>query len=68
MLFKAKELLFGYDKISLFLDNDFNGKSIAKLIRGKYKNVEDCSFMYEDFKDLNECVEASDTNSIFGAL
>ena len=68
MLFKAEELLYCYDKISLFLDNDANGESIAKLISEKYKNVEDCSFIYEDFKDLNECVCASDTNSIFGAL
>lgn len=67
MLFKAEESLCNYDKISLFLDNDANGKSIAKLISEKYKNVEDCSCMYEDFKDLNECWESADTNSIFGA-
>ena len=67
MLFKAEELLYSYDKISIFLDNDANGKSIAKLISEKYKNVEDCSCMYEDFKDLNECWESADINSIFGA-
>ena len=67
MLFKAEESLYNYDKISLFLDNDSNGKSLAKLISEKYENVEDCSFLYKDFKDLNECWESADTNSIFGA-
>ncbi len=53
MLFKAEEKLYSYDKISLFLDNDSSGKSNAKLIGEKYKNVENCSFLYRNFKDLN---------------
>ena len=68
MLFKAEEFLKNYDKICLFLDNDVNGKSIAKLISEKYKNVENCSYLYRNFKDLNECAGDSDTNSIFGVL
>lgn len=62
MLFKAEELLKNYDKISLFLDNDSNGLTTKELIQKNYKNVEDCSFLYRDFKDLNEWF--SKTNNI----
>lgn len=54
MLFKADETLKKYDKISLFLDNDKNGFAVKEKILKKYKNVEDCSLIYRDFKDLNE--------------
>ncbi|SEM44961.1 Toprim-like [Chryseobacterium taichungense] len=54
MLFKVDEELREYDKISLFLDNDDNGIIIKQIIRKNYKNVEDCSLLYKDFKDLNE--------------
>ena len=54
MLFKVKEKLIDYEKISLFLDNDKNGKSVKSKIQSQYRNVEDCSLIYHDFKDLNE--------------
>lgn len=54
MLFKVYDKLREYDKISLFLDNDDNGITIKQVIRKNYKNVEDCSLLYKDFKDLNE--------------
>ena len=54
MLFKVEERLKGYDKISLFLDNDANGKFVKSKIQNQYKNVEDCSLIYQKFKDLNE--------------
>ncbi len=54
MLFKVDDKLREYDKISLFLDNDDNGITIKQVIRKNYKNVEDCSLLYKDFKDLNE--------------
>ena len=54
LLFKVEELLKGYDKISLFLDNDANGKFVKSKIQNQYKNVEDCSLIYQKFKDLNE--------------
>jgi DNA primase len=56
MLFKAEEKLKKYDKISLFLDNDKNGKSVKSKISSQYKNVEDCSLIYHDFKDVNEWI------------
>ncbi len=61
MLFKTKENLKKYDKICLFLDNDANGKSVKARIQDQYKNVEDCSLLYLDFKDLNEWF-CSDSN------
>jgi len=54
MFFKVEEKLKQYDKISLFLDNDKNGKSVKSKIQSQYKNVEDCSLIYHAFKDLNE--------------
>ncbi|MDE5518665.1 toprim domain-containing protein [Elizabethkingia meningoseptica] len=54
MLFKVEEKLKEYKKICLFLDNDANGKSVKAKIQNQYKNVEDCSLIYRNFKDLNE--------------
>ncbi len=54
MLFKAEHILKGYPKILLFLDNDANGKSVTLKIRNEYQNVEDCSLIYPNCKDLNE--------------
>ncbi|MGG7550737.1 toprim domain-containing protein [Chryseobacterium arthrosphaerae] len=54
MLFKVDKELRAYYKTSLFLDNDDNGITIKQVIRKNYKNVEDCSLLYKDFKDLNE--------------
>jgi 5S rRNA maturation endonuclease (ribonuclease M5) len=54
MLFKVKDKLKNYHKISLFLDNDANGKETKKSIQYEYENVEDCSLFYSGFKDLNE--------------
>ena len=54
MFFKVEEELIEYHKIVLFLDNDLGGRSLAEKILGKYRNVEDCSMLYWDFKDLNE--------------
>lgn len=54
MLYKAEKKLNGYNKISLFLDNDSNGEMTTEKMIIKYENVEDCSLIYRDFKDLNE--------------
>lgn len=54
MLFKVEETLREYDKISLFLDNDANGNATKEIIQKRYKNVEDCSLIYRNYKDLNE--------------
>ena len=54
MFFIVEETLKKYNKISLFLDNDANGKFVKSKIYNQYKNVEDCSLIYQKFKDLNE--------------
>jgi 5S rRNA maturation endonuclease (ribonuclease M5) len=54
MLFKVEETLKKYAKILVFLDNDDNGKFVKSKIQNQYKNVEDCSLIYQNFKDLNE--------------
>jgi 5S rRNA maturation endonuclease (ribonuclease M5) len=54
MLFKVEETLKKYNKISMFLDNDSNGGFVKSKIQNQYKNLEDCSLIYQKFKDLNE--------------
>lgn len=54
MLFKVEKELKNYNKISLFLDHDKEGESITLKIQNQYKNVEDCSSIYQDFEDLNK--------------
>lgn len=54
MLYKIEKKLSEYSKISLFLDNDSNGKQTVEKMMMKYENTEDCSLIYRDFKDLNE--------------
>jgi 5S rRNA maturation endonuclease (ribonuclease M5) len=54
MLFKVDEELTKYNKISLFLDNDDNGNLTKDIILKNYRHVEDCSYLYAGFKDLNE--------------
>jgi 5S rRNA maturation endonuclease (ribonuclease M5) len=54
MLFKAEKVLKEYRKILLFLDNDYNGKFVVSKIKKEYDDVEDCSVLYQDFKDVNE--------------
>lgn len=54
MLFKVEEMLKKYNKISMFLDNDSNGEFVKSKIQNQYKNLEDCSLIYQKFKDLNE--------------
>lgn len=54
MFFKVENELKNYHKISLFLDNDSNGKTLKENIQKNSKNVEDCSLLYAGFKDLNE--------------
>lgn len=53
MLFKAEKVLKSFQKILLFLDNDDNGKFVASKVKKEYDNVEDCSILYHDFKDIN---------------
>lgn len=62
MLFKVEELLKKYHRISLFLDNDSNGNASKEIIQKNYKNVEDCSFFYKSFKDLNEYYQLLNNN------
>jgi hypothetical protein len=54
MLFKVKDQLKTYNRVSLFLDNDASGKATKERIKNDYDNVEDCSLFYSGFKDLNE--------------
>ncbi|MCD1117531.1 toprim domain-containing protein [Chryseobacterium turcicum] len=54
LLFKVRDALNEYDLISLFLDNDTNGRLTKETIQMNYEKVEDCSLIYSDFKDMNE--------------
>ncbi len=57
LLYKIEERiteLDKYSKILLFLDNDATGMKVKDIFRQKFQNVEDCSLLYKDFKDLNK--------------
>lgn len=59
MFFKFTKQLFQYKKINLFLDNDLNGNTLRDEIFKIYDNVEDCSLLYQNFKDLNSWFKRS---------
>ena len=54
MFFKIEKKLYEYEKVSLFLDNDMNGRSLSSIIQRQHGSTEDCSMEYRHFKDLNE--------------
>ncbi len=58
MLSKAKNHLQNYSEILLFLDNDPAGKKAKDELLSSFSNALDCSFIYKDYKDLNEFLVA----------
>lgn len=54
LLNKTKEHLKNYSEIHLFLDNDHAGKVCKNEILKSFSNVNDCSEIYSEHKDLNE--------------
>lgn len=42
------------DKISIYLDNDYEGSKSTQTILGLFDNVYDASEMYKPFKDVND--------------
>ncbi|WP_445709789.1 toprim domain-containing protein [Flavobacterium sp.] len=58
MLEKNLHLLFNYEKIELFLDNDLQGDKATELINNQFENVIDCRLQYKSYKDLNEFISA----------
>lgn len=51
---KVKNTLELYKSISTFLDNDLVGKRAVQELESIYKDVIDHSFLYINYKDLNE--------------
>lgn len=51
---KVKNTLELYKSISTFLDNDLAGKRAVQELESIYKDVIDHSFLYINYKDLNE--------------
>ncbi|WP_130734467.1 toprim domain-containing protein [Flavobacterium sp. J27] len=58
MLEKSLHLLFNYEKIELFLDNDLQGDKATELLKNQFKNVIDGRIKYKNHKDLNEFITA----------
>lgn len=50
----AKLEITKYSKIKLLLDNDKSGKLVKASLMDEFKNAEDCSLLYRNYKDLNE--------------
>lgn len=51
---KAKPLFSCYQKIHLYLDNDYAGKNLTKQLLSQFPTTIDCSFQYEKYKDFND--------------
>ena len=54
MIHKIKNRLDNYQKIELYFDNDEAGNRGVEMLKNAASNVEDCRFLYSDFKDLND--------------
>ncbi|WP_423998096.1 toprim domain-containing protein [Maribacter sp. IgM3_T14_3] len=50
---KTISILKGYSSIELYLDNDYNGRSITERLL-KYGGAKDMSFIYKGHKDMNQ--------------
>jgi Toprim-like len=55
---KSKPLMDNYERVRLFLDNDFTGEGCTKLGLSWGKKFEDESKLYVGHKDLNEWVQS----------
>ena len=51
---KATKILNNYDLIYTFLDNDISGENAVKELKNININIKDMSYLYKNFKDLNE--------------
>ncbi|WP_449401432.1 toprim domain-containing protein [Chryseobacterium wanjuense] len=54
MLEKAKTKLQNFSSIKLFLDNDKAGERSKNEILSCFSSAEDCSKLYEGYKDFND--------------
>lgn len=46
-------LIPGYERVSIYLDNDLSGKKAASSLLTLYDNITDCSDSYTGYTDLN---------------
>ena len=51
---KATEKLKDYNLIYAYLDNDTSGVKATNILKKRFVNVVDCSFIFKGYKDLNE--------------
>lgn len=58
MIEKAKNYMQNYSEHYLFLDNDVSGTRTKDILINSFPQAVDCSFLYKDYKDLNEFLVA----------
>ena len=51
---KTKKVIEEYNRIELYLDNDFNGRQTTQNLMKHSKNCTDKSIFYKGFKDVNQ--------------
>ena len=54
MVEQLTEKVENYNQIISCLDNDNSGIEATKLLKTKYENVMDCSFVFKNYNDFNE--------------
>lgn len=50
---RINNLIPGYERVSIYLDNDRSGKKVASSLLNLYDNIKDCSDSYTGYTDLN---------------
>jgi hypothetical protein len=51
---RTREFIGYYETVELYLDNDIAGKQAANWFMKNHKNCIDRSYIYKDYKDINE--------------
>lgn len=68
MVERCNEILAEYSLVELYLDNDIPGKEFSKKIIEKYKQVTDKSYIYSNYKDLNDWLMSQNNNKRINLL
>lgn len=52
-----------YQQVDLYLDNDIAGVNLTKQLLKEFSQVGDCSFLFRNYKDLNDFLITESKNT-----